>query len=107
MTRTAALTRLRPLLRGLALAVAVCVVLAATWFLIPVAVVLAVRWALLARRRARERHGREGLRRSAELVRGHWFRVGSLVGIGVLLALAAGPLIGALLIFATDAPLRC
>jgi hypothetical protein len=102
----AALTRLRPLLRGLALAVAVCLVLAASWFLIPVAVVLAVRWALLAQTVELEnRTGREGLRRSAELVRGHWFRVGSLVGIGALLALAAGPLIGALLIFVTDAPL--
>jgi hypothetical protein len=38
-------------------------------------------------------------------VRGRWFRVASLVGISALLALAAGPLVGALLIFATDAPL--
>ena len=34
-----------------------------------------------------------------------WLRVGSLVGIGAVLTLAAGPLLGALLILLTDAPL--
>jgi hypothetical protein len=38
-------------------------------------------------------------------VRGHWLRVASLVGIGAVLALALGPVLGALLILATDAPL--
>jgi hypothetical protein len=101
-----ALERLRPLVRGLALAVLVCLALVATWFLIPVAIWLAVRWALLAQAVELESGpGRRALRRSAELVRGRWFRVASLVGISALLALAAGPLVGALLIFATDAPL--
>ena len=36
---------------------------------------------------------------------GRWLRVASLVGVGALLALAAGPLVGALLIALTDAPL--
>jgi len=101
-----ALARLRPLVRGLALAVLICLALVATWFLIPVAIWLAVRWSLLAQAVELESGpGRRALRRSAELVRGHWFRVASLVGISALLALAAGPLVGALLIFATDAPL--
>ncbi len=101
-----ALTKLRPLAGGLAIAVAVCVVLAATWVLIPVAVWLAVRWALLAQAvELEDRSGRAGLRRSAELVRGRWLRVGSLVGLSVVLALAVGPLLGALLIFITSAPL--
>jgi hypothetical protein len=101
-----ALTRLRPLVRGLALAVVVCLALGATWFLIPIAVWLAVRWALLAQTVELEaRSGLGGLRRSAELVRGHWLRVGSLVGVGTLLALVAGPFVGALLILVTDAPL--
>ena len=39
------------------------------------------------------------LRRSAELVRGRWIRVGSLVGVSAALALFAGPLLGAILIF--------
>jgi hypothetical protein len=51
------------------------------------------------------RSGLGGLRHSAELVRGHWLRVGSLVGVGTLLALVAGPFVGALLILVTDAPL--
>ena len=67
---------------------------------------LAVRWALLVPTvQLENRSGRQGLRRSAELVRGRWLRVGSLVGVGVVLALVAGPLVGALLIFITDAPL--
>jgi hypothetical protein len=101
-----ALGRLRPLVRGLALAVLICLALAATWFLIPVAVWLAVRWSLLAQAVELESGtGRRALRRSAELVRGRWFRVASLVGVSALLALAAGPVVGALLILATDAPL--
>jgi hypothetical protein len=101
-----ALPKLRPLVGGLALAVVACAALAATWFLIPVAVWLAVRWALLAQTVELEnRSALEGLRRSAELVRGLWLRVASLVGLAALLALAVGPLIGALLILITDAPL--
>jgi hypothetical protein len=101
-----ALGRLRPLLRGLLIAVGVWVVLSATWILIPVALWLVVRWALLAQ--VVELEGSAGLaalRRSAELVRGHWFKVASLVGVGLVLVLALGPLVGALLIFLTDAPL--
>jgi hypothetical protein len=100
------LRKLRPLLGGLALAVVACAALAATWFLIPVAVWLAVRWALLAQTVELEnRSALDGLRRSSELVRGRWLRVASLVGLGALLALAVGPFIGAVLILLTDAPL--
>jgi hypothetical protein len=45
------------------------------------------------------------LRRSGELVRGRWLKVASLVGVGTAVAIAAGPLLGALLILLTDAPL--
>jgi fatty acid desaturase len=45
------------------------------------------------------------LRRSAQLVRRRWIRVASLVGVSAAVALVAGPLLGAVLIFATDAPL--
>ena len=101
-----ACAKMRPLLGGLALAVAAWVVLSATGILIPVAVWLAVRWILLAQ--VVELEGMSalgGLRRSSMLVRGRWLRVASLVGVGALLALAAGPLLGALLILLTDAPL--
>src|SRR5262249_26050328 len=46
-----------------------------------------------------------GLGRSSQLVRGHWLRVASLLGAGAVIALVAGPLLGALLILLTSAPL--
>ena len=83
----------------------VWVVLTSTVVLIPVAIWLAIRWCLLAP--VVEIDGLRpfvSLRRSAELVRRRWIRVGSLVGISAALALLAGPLLGAILIFITDAP---
>jgi hypothetical protein len=100
-----ALRKLRSLVGALARAVTACAALAVTWFLIPVAVWFAVRWALFAQTVELEnRSGRAGLRRSSELVRGRWLWVGSLVGLAALLALAVGPFVGALLILLTDAP---
>jgi hypothetical protein len=101
-----ALGKLPPLLGGLAIAVAVFVALEATAILTPLAVWLAVRWMLLAQAVVLEDcSALDGLRRSAALVRRRWFRVASLVGVGAVLTLATGPLLGALLIFATEAPL--
>ncbi|MGE5274967.1 MAG: hypothetical protein ACM3QU_14550 [Verrucomicrobiota bacterium] len=101
-----ALKRFRPLLGGLLLAVAAWAVLTLTAVLIPVAIWLAVRCLLLAQVVEVENCSAVGgLRRSSRLVRGRWFRVASLVGVGALLALAAGPLVGAALIALTDAPL--
>ena len=102
----AAITKLRPLFRGIVVAVVVCLALNLTAVLIPVALWLAVRWLLLAQVVELEgQSGLGGLRRSAGLVAGRWFRVASIVGVGALIAFAAGPLLGALLILATDAPL--
>ena len=82
------------------------VALTATGFLLPVAIWLAVRWALFAQvAELEDRAAVDALRRSAQLVRGRWLRVASLVGLGAVLALGAGPLIGALLILVTNAPL--
>jgi hypothetical protein len=101
-----AFAKMRPLLGGLALAVAAWVVLSATGILIAVAVWLAVRWIFLAQVVELETMSAvAGLRRSSALVRGRWLRVASLVGVGALLALAAGPVLGAVLILLTDAPL--
>ena len=101
-----ALRRIRPLLRAVALFVAMWVLLTSTGFLIPLAVWLAVKWSLLAPVVELEDRGGQGaLRRSAELVRGRWLRVGSLVGLSALVALVAGPLLGALLIFVSDTSL--
>ncbi len=101
-----ALKRSRPLLAGLAAGVAIWVVLSATGFLVPVAIWLAVSWLLLAQVvELEDRSALQSLRRSSALVWGRWLRVAFIVGIGALLALAAGPLLGALMIFLTEAPL--
>jgi hypothetical protein len=101
-----ALAKIRPLLGGLALAVAAWLVLSATIVLVPVAIWLAVRWILFAQVVELEDRSAVGaLRRSSALVRRRWLRVASLVGVGALLALAAGPFLGATLILLTDAPL--
>jgi hypothetical protein len=101
-----ALEQTRPLLRASVVAVVALVVLGATGILLPVALWLAVRWALFAPAAELEAQpGLGALHRSAELVRGRWLRVASLVGVGAVVALVSGPLVGALLIFATSAPL--
>ena len=90
----------------IALFVVAWVALTATAFLIPVAIWLAVRWCLLAPVvELEERTAGSALRRSAGLVRGRWIRVGSLVGLSAVVALAAGPLLGVALIFLTNMPL--
>jgi hypothetical protein len=100
------LAKLRPLLGAVAVAVAMWILLATSVVLLPVAIWLVVRWSLLAPAVELEDRGALGaLRRSAELVRGRWLRVGSLVGLGGLIALLAGPLIGALLIFVSNSSL--
>ncbi|HEU0248689.1 MAG TPA: hypothetical protein VFR38_16555 [Gaiellaceae bacterium] len=98
--------RIRPLLRAVALFVVVWVVLTTTAFLIPVAIWLAVRWCLLAPIVELEGLGAiAALRGSTQLVRGRWFRIASLVGLSAATSLVVGPLLGALLIFATNLPL--
>jgi hypothetical protein len=101
-----AIHRIRPLTRTIGIVAVLWVALTTTGFLIPVAIWLAVRWALLAP--VVELEGEAGffaLQRSGRLVRGRWIRVGSLVGISTAVALLAGPLLGALLIFASNASL--
>jgi hypothetical protein len=80
-------------------------VLTSTVFLIPLAIWLAVRWSLVAPVVELEDHRAfPSLRRSADLVRRRWIRVGSLVGVSAALALFAGPLIGAIRIFTSEVP---
>jgi hypothetical protein len=101
-----ALRQIRPLLGAIAIFVLVWIVLTSTVFLIPVAIWLAVRWCLVAPVVELESHRPfASLRRSAELVRGRWIRVGSLVGVSAGLAFFIGPFVGALLIFVTEARL--
>ena len=72
----------------------------------PIAIWLAVRWALIVP--AIELEGssaRAALRRSGRLVRHGWLKVASLIVVGAALAIVAGPFLGALLILATSVPL--
>jgi hypothetical protein len=96
---------IRPLFRGLLIAAIVVSLLASSIFLIPIAVWLAGRWALIVPAvELEDVGGLAALRRSGRLVRGRWLKVASLIVAGAALALVAGPLLGALLILLTDLP---
>jgi hypothetical protein len=89
----------------LLIAVVAVSLLATSLYLLPIAVWLAGRWALVVPVVELEDVGAlAALRRSRRLVRGHWLKVASLVVAGGGLVLLLGPLIGALLILATNAP---
>ena len=93
------------LLRALAVAVGVITVLGISIFLLPIAIWLAVRWALLVPAvELEEQTGLGALRRSGRLVRLQWLKVGTLVVVAAAIAIVSGPLIGALLILLVDAP---
>ncbi|MGH3075358.1 MAG: Vps62-related protein, partial [Gaiellales bacterium] len=74
-----AFSSLAPVLGAVVLAVVIVSLLSTSVFLIPVAVWLAVRWALVAPVVTLENLGSvAALRRSSRLVRGDWLKVGSL-----------------------------
>ena len=101
-----ALDSIRPLLGALVVATIVVSLLVGSFYLLPVAVWLAGRWALIAPSiELEDLSAIEGLRRSGRLVRGKWLKVTSLVVVGGALALVVGPLIGFVLIIGTGAPL--
>jgi hypothetical protein len=96
---------IRPLLGALLVATTVISLLVSSIYLIPIAVWLAGRWALIAPSIELEDLGAlAGLRRSRLLVRGAWLKVASLIVVGAALSIAVGPVVGALLILATSAP---
>jgi hypothetical protein len=96
-----------PLLGALVIAALTVLLLASSLFLLPVAIWLAVRWALIAPVIALEELSAvQALRRSGRLVEKDWLKVGSLTIVGAAVALVSGPLVGALLIILTDAPLQ-
>jgi hypothetical protein len=97
---------IRPLLVALVIASVVVSLLASSIYLVPVAVWLAGRWALIAPSiELEELSAIGGLRRSGRLVRGKWLKVASLIVVGAVVAIAIGPVVGGLLILGTDAPL--
>ncbi len=94
-----------PLFGALLVASVIVSLLASSIFLIPIAVWLAGRWALIAPAIELEKLSATGaLRRSGRLVRRHWLKVASLIVAGGALVVVAGPLLGALLILTTDTP---
>ena len=94
-----------PLFGALLAATLAVSLLAGSIFLLPIALWLAGRWALIAPANELERVSAVGaLRRSGLLVRRRWLKVASLIVAGGALVLVIGPLVGVLLILATDAP---
>ena len=90
---------------ALLIAVVAVSLLASSLYLLPIAVWLGGLWALVVPVVELEDGGAlAALRRSRRLVRGHWLKVASLVVAGGGLVLVLGPLVGALLILATNAP---
>ena len=101
-----AIGRVGRVLGALGIAVLVVTLLTSAIVLVPIAVWLAVRWSLIVPAIELEDDGvREALRRSSSLVRGDWLKVASLTLAGAAIAIVVGPLVGVLLILATDAPL--
>jgi len=94
-----------PLLGALMIGAVAVSLLVTSLFLVPVAIWLTVRWALIVPAVELEGLSAIGaLRRSARLVRQEWLKVASLTVVAGALALVAGPLVGALLIIVTSAP---
>jgi hypothetical protein len=99
------LVRVARLFGALLVAVIVVSLLTSSLYLLPIAIWLAGRWALVVPVVELEEVGAlTALRRSRRLVRGHWLKVASLVVAGGGIVLLLGPLIGALLILGTSAP---
>ena len=96
---------IRPLFGALLIAASVVSLLATSLFLIPLAVWLAGRWALIAPTIELEDVSAFGaLRRSGRLTRRRWLKVASLLVVGGAIVLGVGPLLGVLLILVTNAP---
>jgi hypothetical protein len=99
-----ALGRLPTVIGALALAVAIVAVFGLTTIGLLVSVWLIVQWGLIAQTVALENKSVRGsMRRSAQLVRGNWWRVASLTLFVTVIGLLLGPLAGTLLLLATRA----
>jgi hypothetical protein len=99
-----AVSRIRPLLRALATAIVVVLVLDLTAIGWVVGVWLTIRWSLLAQAVVQPGDEDVGpLRSSARLVHGHWWRTASIIGLVVGAGLVIGPILGLLLLVASNA----
>ena len=99
------LDSLAPMIGALAIAVTAVTLLSLSIFLVPIALVVAVRWALLVPcAELEERRALGALRRSGSLVRHQWGKVLSLVVFAAAIVVAAGPVFGAILLLVTSLP---
>jgi hypothetical protein len=99
------IVRAGPLFGALLVAIVVVSLLASSLFLLPIAIWLAGRWAIVVPVIELEQAGAlAALKRSRSLVRRRWLKVASLIVAAGGLVLVLGPFIGALLILATSAP---
>jgi hypothetical protein len=98
------LPKLGPLLGVVLLAAVVIALVSLTSIGTLLSIWLLVRWAFLAQVVVLERTpALTALRRSSHLVRGNWWRAGSLLLFVTVIALLLGPLVGTLLLFVTSA----
>jgi hypothetical protein len=87
-------------------ALVVVSLIALTLIGLPYAVKKAVDWAFVQQVAGFEgRRGREALRGSRNLVRGHWWRVALMASLFLLVLVLVGPFTGVIVILITDAPL--
>ena len=95
-----ALDRLRPLAGAVGIEVGLVLLLLLTVVGIPVAVHLLVRWAFATQACVvEELPARASLKRSAELVRGRWWRVFGITATVNVLAVLSGPIVGLIALF--------
>ena len=99
----AAFDRLRALVGATARQYVVAVLLTITVLGVPFAIGRYVRWSLFAEACALEdRTARDSLRRSAELVRGRWWRTFGFSALVIVLTALSGPVLGVALLLLTD-----
>jgi ABC-type sugar transport system permease subunit len=103
----AAFERLRALVGAAARQYAAAILLTITVVGVPFAIGRYVRWSLFAEACALEDRTADGsLRRSAELVAGHWWRTFGFTALVVVLAALSGPVLGVGLLLLTDRSLN-
>jgi hypothetical protein len=96
----------RPMLGALVVAAVIVTALTGTIVLIPVAIALVIRWALIVPvTEIEDRSALGALRRSGRLIGRRWPKVACLSVLSLLLVLVAGPVLGTLLVLFTGVSL--
>jgi hypothetical protein len=102
-----ALDRPRQLFGAVAVVVVAGSLLSLSFFLLPIAIIIILRWALVVPIAELESHSVRGtLSRSGKLFARQPFKIAWLVVATAFFAIATGPIVGTLLILISDAPLE-